>query len=75
VGRIGAIFFATVRELLSFFIVSLFVDNAQTLKRIETIAIAPFVEETTKGLFLLATISSRKFNNMTDGIIYGGAMV
>jgi len=32
------------------------------------------VEEFTKGLFLLITIVNKKFDNITDGIVYGGAI-
>jgi RsiW-degrading membrane proteinase PrsW (M82 family) len=73
-GALGAIFFALVGSFFLSLIVSVFVDDRQVLRHIETIAIAPFVEETTKGLFLLLTVSSRKFDNMTDGIVYGGAI-
>jgi RsiW-degrading membrane proteinase PrsW (M82 family) len=73
-GALGAIFFALLGSFFLSFIVSIFVENRQILRHIETIIIAPFVEETTKGLFLLLTISSKKFNNMTDGIVYGGAI-
>ncbi len=73
-GALGAIFFALLGSVFLSFIVSVFVTDKQTLHHIETIAIAPFVEETTKGLFLLLTVSSKKFDNMTDGIVYGGAI-
>ena len=73
-GALGAIFFALVGSYVLSFFVSLFVHNPESLTRIETIIIAPFVEEATKGIFLLMTISSRKFDNMTDGIVYGGAI-
>jgi RsiW-degrading membrane proteinase PrsW (M82 family) len=73
-GALGAIFFALLGSFFLSFIVSVFVEDRQTLRHIETIVIAPFVEETTKGLFLLLTISSRKFDNMTDGIVFGGAI-
>jgi len=73
-GALGAIFFSLIGSYILSFLVSVFVDDKLTLQHIETIAIAPFVEETTKGLFILLTISSRKFDNMTDGIVYGGAI-
>jgi len=73
-GAIGAIFFSLVGSYILSFFVSIFVHNKESLTRIETIIIAPFVEETTKGIFLFMTISSRKFDNMTDGIVYGGAI-
>jgi protease PrsW len=73
-GALGAIFFALMGSYILSFFVSIFVHDVESLKRIETILIAPFVEESTKGIFLLITISSRKFDNMTDGIVYGGAI-
>jgi len=73
-GAIGAIFFSLVGSYILSFFVSIFVHNKESLTRIETIIIAPFVEETTKGIFLFFTITSRKFSSMTDGTVYGGAI-
>ena len=73
-GALGAIFFSLVGSYVLSFFVSIFVQNKESLTRIETIIIAPFVEETTKGIFLFFTITSRKFDSMTDGIVYGGAI-
>jgi RsiW-degrading membrane proteinase PrsW (M82 family) len=73
-GALGAIFFALVGSYILSFFVSIFIHNKESLTRIETIIIAPFVEETTKGIFLFFTVNSRKFDNMTDGIVYGGAI-
>ena len=73
-GAIGAIFFALVGSYILSFFVSIFVHNKESLTRIETIIIAPFVEETTKGIFFFLTVTSRKVDNMTDGIVYGGAI-
>jgi protease PrsW len=73
-GALGAIFFSLVGSYILSFFVSIFVHNIESLTRIETIIIAPFVEETTKGIFLFFTVTSHKFDNMTDGIVYGGAI-
>jgi protease PrsW len=73
-GALGAIFFALVGSYVLTFLVSIFIHNKESLNRIETIIIAPLVEETTKGIFLFFTVNSRKFDNMTDGIVYGGAI-
>lgn len=35
---------------------------------------APISEEIAKGLFLLFTVNSIKFDNPTDGLVYGGAI-
>jgi RsiW-degrading membrane proteinase PrsW (M82 family) len=41
---------------------------------VQTIIFAPFSEEVAKGSFLLFTINSRKFDNITDGLVYGAAI-
>lgn len=41
---------------------------------IQTIFFAPVSEEIAKGIFLLFTITSIKFDNITDGLVYGGAI-
>ena len=48
--------------------------NNLQLSRFGAIVVAPIVEEITKGLFLLITITNKKFDNITDGIVYGGAI-
>ena len=39
----------------------------------DTVFVAPVVEEMTKGLFLLLIFARRDFDNTTDGIVYGAA--
>lgn len=41
---------------------------------IQTVVFAPVAEEIAKGIFLLFTINSKKFDNITDGLVYGGAV-
>jgi protease PrsW len=41
---------------------------------IQTSIIAPISEEIAKGIFLAFTVNSRKFDNITDGLVYGGAI-
>lgn len=73
-GAIGAIIFAILGSILFSLILSEFVSSQDELNYLGTIAIAPFVEEITKGIFLLITVTNKKFDNMTDGIVYGGAI-
>jgi len=73
-GGLGAIFFAIIGSSLIYYLLSFFVPNQIQLERTEVIIIAPFVEEITKGLFLLLVFSNKKFDNVTDGIVYGGAI-
>jgi RsiW-degrading membrane proteinase PrsW (M82 family) len=53
---------------------SYFIFSKRMLDRIDTFYIAPFVEEITKGLFLLILVNSKNFDNVTDGLVYGGAI-
>lgn len=73
-GAVGAIIIAVLGSGLISTLVSLVIQSGQTVEHIETIIVAPMVEETTKGFFLFLIISNKKFDNMTDGIVYGGAI-
>jgi len=73
-GALGAIVLALLGSLFFTFIASLFIRDSVQLSRFGAIVVAPIVEEITKGLFLLITISNKKFDNITDGIVYGGAI-
>ena len=73
-GGIGAIIFAIAWSTIIYTFISLFIYDKTQLERIETIAIAPFVEEITKGGFLIFIIRNKNFDNITDGIVYGGAI-
>lgn len=48
--------------------------QSETESTIQTIFFAPFIEEVAKGLLLLWTVNSKKFDNITDGIVYGTAI-
>jgi len=73
-GAIGAIILALIGSYLLSFVLSFSIQNVDMRHKAETIIVAPVVEEITKGIFLLFTISNRKFDNITDGIVYGGAI-
>ncbi|MCU0345041.1 MAG: PrsW family intramembrane metalloprotease [Ignavibacterium sp.] len=73
-GALGAIVLALIGSLFFTAIASIFIKDSLQLSRFGAIVVAPIVEEITKGLFLLITISSKKFDNITDGIVYGGAI-
>lgn len=73
-GRDWCNFFAIIGSGIIASILSIVIHSQMTLDRTETILVAPFIEELTKGLFLLITFSNKKFDNITDGIVYGGAI-
>ncbi len=72
-GAFGAVLFAIISSSILSAVFSLILKQNK-VSLIESIVIAPFVEEITKGAFLLLTINSKKFDNITDGLVYGGAI-
>ncbi len=73
-GALGAIFFAIIGSGILNSLLSLFIQSNTQLEHIETMFVAPFVEEITKGIFLVIMVTNKKFENITDGIVYGGAI-
>ena len=73
-GAIGAVIFGFIGNLLFVYCASLFSPDKKYVDILETIIGAPVIEEMTKGLFLMVTFSNKKFDNITDGIVYGGAI-
>ncbi|MBZ0199533.1 MAG: PrsW family intramembrane metalloprotease [Ignavibacteriaceae bacterium] len=73
-GAVGAVVLTLLVSGSFSAFISFFITDANNLQRFETIIIAPVVEEIIKGAFLLITAASFKFDNMTDGIVYGGAI-
>ncbi len=73
-GAMGAIVLSLIGSLIITAFFSIIIKDSIQLSRFGSIIVAPIVEETTKGFFLLITVASRKFDNITDGIVYGGAI-
>ena len=74
-GAIGSILFALAGSLLfSTFIRTLFQLTDTTTSVWEMIFVAPLIEELMKGIFLILTVRSKNFDNITDGLVYGGAI-
>lgn len=73
-GAVGAIVLALIGSFIFTTIASIIIKDNLVLSRFGSIVVAPIVEEITKGFFLLITIANRKFDNLTDGIVYGGAI-
>ena len=72
-GALGAIFLALIGSGTVSFLLTPFI-NPYALDSLQTFIIAPFVEEFTKGLFLFGTVLNRKFDNTTDGLVYGASI-
>jgi RsiW-degrading membrane proteinase PrsW (M82 family) len=73
-GAFGAVIFAVLGGLFLTKVLNGITENKDELDFLGTIAIAPIVEEITKGVFLFLMVSRAKFDNITDGIVYGGAI-
>ncbi len=73
-GAVGAILFSLIGSFLFSGLLSFFTSTDQQLSHLGTIVVAPIVEELTKGFFLFIIVANRKFDNLTDGIVYGGAI-
>lgn len=80
-GATGAIIFGIIGSMIMGIGVSQFIyqfaneSDAGTLNNIAgAVVIAPLVEETTKGSFLLLMAISKNFDGPVDGAVYGGAI-
>jgi RsiW-degrading membrane proteinase PrsW (M82 family) len=80
-GSTGAIIFGIIGSLIMGLGVSEFIyqftnqSDAGTLNNIAgAVVVAPLVEESTKGIFLLFVALSRNIDGPVDGAVYGGAV-
>lgn len=73
-GAFGAVIFATFVSLLVTLPINLFVHSTAQQNIIGAVITAPFVEEFAKGLFLFIFFLTKEYDNITDGLVYGGAI-
>lgn len=73
-GAFGAIILGISGSMILAAVTGLVDQTTDASSIIQTIIFAPFSEEIAKGSFLLFTINSKKIDNITDGIVYGGAI-
>ncbi len=80
-GATGAIVFGIIGSIIMGLGVSEFIfqfandSDAGTLNNLAgAVIVAPLVEESTKGMFLLMMAFSRHFDGPVDGAVYGGAV-
>lgn len=73
-GAVGAVIFSFIGSFILVEQLSQVISNDNSLSLFQSVLVAPFVEELMKGSFLLITVMSRKFDNITDGLVYGGAI-
>ena len=73
-GAVGAIILGISGSFILTFLTGLIGNTSYFGKLVETIIFAPFSEELSKGFFLLYSINSTQFDNVTDGLVYGSAI-
>jgi RsiW-degrading membrane proteinase PrsW (M82 family) len=73
-GAFGAIILGIFGNMLLGSFTGLEEDGSHKNSLIQTIIFAPVSEEIAKGVFLLWSVKSRKFDNVTDGLVYGSAI-
>lgn len=80
-GATGAIIFAIIGSIIMGLGISEFIyqfaneSDAGVLQQLSgAVIVAPVVEESTKGIFLLLMAISRNFDGPVDGAVYGGAV-
>lgn len=80
-GATGAIIFGIIGSMIMGLGVSEFIyqfanqsDVGELTNLAGAVVVAPLVEETTKGVFLLLISLSRNFDGPVDGAVYGGAI-
>ena len=73
-GALGAVFLSLLGGKIYSNILEFFIPKGEKLLFIESIFMAPLFEELSKATFLFLTLRSRKIDNVTDGLIFGGSI-
>ncbi len=73
-GALGAVFLALIFSSIFGFALGMIVSSESQNSFLSAVIIAPFVEEITKGVYLFKSIRKNYFDNITDGLVYGGAI-
>jgi protease PrsW len=73
-GAFGAIILGIIFSFLFESTFAFFVSDETSLTVLGAVIVAPFVEEITKGVFLIRSYKKNYFDDITDGLVYGGAI-
>lgn len=73
-GSFGAVFFTLIGSALLSTLLSGYFAGQELSELADTVLVAPLVEELMKGVFLFSMIKKQDFDNLTDGLVYGGAI-
>ncbi|HAB54207.1 MAG TPA: hypothetical protein DCE80_18840 [Ignavibacteriales bacterium] len=73
-GAVGAIVLTLIFGSIMDLSISLLFSEESHIEFLQLIISAPIIEEITKGFFLFLMVQNKKFDNITDGVVYGGAI-
>ncbi len=73
-GMIGAIFLSGLFSTIFYRFILLKLLDPELSELFATIISAPLIEEAFKGIILIFTFRKINFDNLTDGIVYGGSI-
>lgn len=73
-GMIGAAFFTILLGLYVDHFIYEKISDEYIIVFLSGSFTAPVIEESVKGIFLIFTFTKLKFDNLTDGIVYGGSI-
>ncbi len=73
-GAFGAILLGIIFSFAFESTFSSFVTDETSLSVISAVIIAPIVEEIAKGMYLIKSYTKNYFDDITDGLVYGGAI-
>jgi protease PrsW len=73
-GAIGAVFFGIIISNFLNSTAELLISSEDSIIFISAVIVAPFAEELVKALYLFRSFRKNYFDNITDGLVYGGAI-
>jgi len=73
-GAVGAIFFGFIFSILLSSTIQIFTTEQTIISFMGAVIIAPITEEIVKAAYLFRSYRKSYFDNITDGLVYGGAI-
>ena len=73
-GSLGAVALTIISGYAMSRVIALFIIDSNIKIKFEILLVSPVIEEFMKALFLFYLFSNRRFDNITDGLVYGGAI-
>jgi len=73
-GASAAIILGIIGSKLFSIPLQLLINDSEKIRFMQIILVAPLIEELSKGALLFKTSTDSRFDNLTDGLVYGGAI-